>query len=46
MVIEGENIMFRNVVWHSYEIHYTNFEHAIDTFNHKLVHDKLANNGP
>lgn len=46
MVIEGENIMFRNVVWHSYEIHYSDFENALDDFNHKLVQAGLTINGP
>lgn len=46
MVIEGERIMYRNVVWHSYEIHYTDFERALDDFNDKLVHAGLSINGP
>jgi len=46
MVIEGENIMYRNVVCHSYEIHYTDFEKALDDFNEKLVQAGLTINGP
>src|SRR5699024_6115379 len=46
MVIEEETIMYRNVVWHSYEFHYTAFENVIEDFNEKLKAAKLSINGP
>lgn len=46
MVIEGERIMYRNVVWHSYKVHYTEFEKALADFNKKLIKAKLTINGP
>lgn len=46
MVVEEETMMYRNVVWHSYEFHYSNFEHVVDDFNEKLIAANLTVNGP
>ncbi|MBO1002417.1 DUF5085 family protein [Pseudogracilibacillus auburnensis] len=46
MVIEEETMMYRNVVWHSYELHYQDFDKALADFNEKLVAANLSINGP
>lgn len=46
MVIAEESLMYRNVVWHSYKLHYADFERALDDFNQKLVNANLTVNGP
>lgn len=46
MVIEDETLMYRNVVWHTYEIHYSDFDKVIDDFDNKLVAAGLTINGP
>lgn len=46
MVIEEETIMYRNVVWHSYEFHYSDFEKVLNDFNAKLTAANLSINGP
>ncbi|WP_051291422.1 DUF5085 family protein [Fictibacillus gelatini] len=46
MVIEYETIMHKNVVWHTYEIHYSEFEKALDHFNDLLVNARLTISGP
>lgn len=46
MVIEYETIMHKNVVWHTYEIHYSQFEMALEDFNEKLVKANLTIAGP
>lgn len=46
MVIEEEMIMYRNVVWHSYEFHYSDFEKVLHDFNAKLTAANLSINGP
>lgn len=46
MVIEEETIMYRNVVWHSYEFHYSDFEKVLHDFNAKLTAANLSINGP
>lgn len=46
MVIENETIMHKNVVWHTYEIHYSQLNVALDDFNEKLVNAGLTVKGP
>lgn len=46
MVIEEETIMYRNVVWHSYECHYSDFENIIVDFSQKVTDAALTINGP
>lgn len=46
MVIEEESIMYRNVVWHSYECHYSDFENVITDFSKKVTAATLTINGP
>lgn len=46
MVIENETIMHKNVVWHTYEIHYKQLEMALEDFNDKLVNAGLTVTGP
>lgn len=38
--------MYRNVVWHSYKLHYADFKRALEDFNQKLVNANLTVNGP
>lgn len=38
--------MYRNVAWDSYTVHYTEFDKAIEEFNHQLVAAELTINGP
>ena len=38
--------MYRNVVWHSYKLHYADFERALEDFNQKLVNAHLTISGP
>ena len=46
MIVENETIMYRNVVWHSYEIQSSQFEKALNDFNEKLVKANLTIIGP
>src|SRR5690625_6718060 len=46
MVIEDETLMYRNVVWHTYEFHYSDFNKVIHDFDDKLVAAGLTINGP
>lgn len=46
MIVENEAIMYKNVVWHSYEIHSSQFEKALNDFNEKLVKANLTIVGP
>lgn len=46
MVVEYETIMYKNVVWHTYEIHYSQFQRALEDFNDKLVRANLTVTGP
>ena len=46
MVIEYETIMHKNVVWHTYEIHYSQLNQALEDFNEKLVGAGLTVKGP
>lgn len=46
MVITDEKLMYRNVAWDSYTVHYTEFDKAIEEFNHQLVAAELTINGP
>jgi|SRR5699024_8934568 len=46
MVIEEEMIMYRNVVWHSYECHYSDFENVLSDFSDKVTNATLTINGP
>jgi len=46
MVVDFETIMHKNVVWHTYEIHYRQFELAMEDFNNKLVKANLTVAGP
>lgn len=46
MVITDEKLMYRNVAWDSYAVHYTEFDKAIEEFNHQLVAAELTINGP
>ncbi len=46
MIVENETIMYKNVVWHSYEIHNSQFEKAVKDFNEKLVEANLTIVGP
>ncbi|QUW20800.1 DUF5085 family protein [Sporosarcina sp. Marseille-Q4063] len=46
MIVDYEELMYKNVVWHSYEIYYKDFEKALEDFNEKLVKAKLTVNGP
>lgn len=46
MVVDFETMMYKNVVWHTYEIHFSQFELAMEDFNAKLVKAKLTVAGP
>ena len=46
MVIENEKVMYKNVVSHTYYIHYQQFELALDDFNEKLTKAKCTVKGP
>lgn len=46
MVVDFETMMYKNVVWHTYEIHFSQFELAMEDFNDKLVDANLTVAGP
>ena len=46
MVVDFETMMYKNVVWHTYEIHFSQFELAMEDFNVKLVKANLTVAGP
>ena len=46
MIVDYDELMYKNVVWHSYEIYYKDFEKALEDFNDKLVNAELTVNGP
>lgn len=46
MIIEYETMMYKNVVWHTYEIHYSQLQRALDDFGEKLLQAKLTITGP
>ncbi|WP_018662586.1 DUF5085 family protein [Heyndrickxia acidiproducens] len=46
MVVEYETIAYRNVVWHTYDIHVSQFEMALEDFNEKLTAAHLTVKGP
>lgn len=46
MVIENDFMMYKNVVSHTYYLHYSKFNDALEDFNHKLVLAHCEINGP
>lgn len=46
MIVDYEELMYKNVVWHTYEIYYKDFEKALEDFNQKLISANLTVNGP
>lgn len=46
MIVDYDELMYKNVVWHSYEIYYKDFEKALEDFNKKLVEAELTVKGP
>ncbi|RIJ63198.1 DUF5085 family protein [Rummeliibacillus sp. POC4] len=46
MVVDFETMMYKNVVWHTYEIHFSQFELVMEDFNEKLVKANLTIAGP